>query len=108
MKAKMKELYPASNLGVEEMVLGNDGKVRYPKPLRIDMYRHIYGMIKQKFGEEPFVYLCMERWDMWDKVLGYHPSSIGDLDYLMTQDLYSRFPGLVHQMPNPDLYRKGY
>lgn len=108
MKARMAELYPASNLGAEEMVLGNDGKVRYPKPLRIDMYRTIYRSIRNAFGNAPFVYLCMERWDMWDVVLGYHPTSIGDLDYLMTQDLFKRFPGLVHEEPNADLYREGY
>ncbi len=104
MKKAMEHNFPKSRITAAEMVLGDDGKMRYVKPLRVEMYRHLYAMIRHYGGEEPFVYLCMERWDMWKKVFGKTPESGGHLDYLMTESLYHRFPGLVHQAPDRELY----
>ncbi len=106
MKRTIEQNFPGSRLTTAEMVAGPDGKMRYVKPMRVEMYRHLYQTIQActPAEERPFVYLCMERWDMWDKVLGYHPRSIGHLDYLMVRSLEQRFPGLVHQSPELALY----
>lgn len=52
-----------------EFIMGEDGKYRYVKPERIRTYRVLYERLKEK---EPglFVYLCMERPDVWEKVTG--------------------------------------
>jgi spore photoproduct lyase len=106
MKKHIEDNFPNSKLTSAEMTLGGDGKVRYVKPLRVDMFTHLYNAIRTYGGDDPFVYLCMERWDVWEKVLGYAPKSIGHLDYLITKSLFERFPGLVHVPPVLEQYLK--
>jgi spore photoproduct lyase len=105
MKKTMSRNFPKSQLTAAEMITGPDGKMRYVKPLRTRMYRHLMERMVPLLGDNPpFVYLCMERADMWDKVLGYHPESANHLDYLMTESLDQRFPNLVHQTPTRSDY----
>ena len=91
MKKKIENNYPESRLTCTEMVLGDDAKMRYVKPVRVEMYRTLYGEIIKYISKDNLVYLCMERWDVWDKVFGYHPESIGHLDYLFARSLHERY-----------------
>jgi len=103
MKTKMEENFPAQLLTAEEMVLGPDGKVRYVKPLRMEMYEHIYSLLCDACNAEsldplqtpqlntPLFYFCMERWDVWDSLIGQHPTSVEHLDYLFAHHMHSRF-----------------
>ena len=91
MKKKIENNYPESRLTCSEMVLGGDAKMRYVKPVRVEMYRSLYREMKKHISKENLVYLCMERWDVWDKVFGYHPESIGHLDYMFAMSLYKRY-----------------
>lgn len=91
MRKKIENNYPGSRLTCAEMVLGDDAKVRYVKPLRVSMYRHLYGELKKHVPQGILIYLCMERWDVWDKVFGYHPDTAGHLDYLFAKSLYERY-----------------
>lgn len=106
MKKGMESRFPNSRITSAEMILGPDGKVRYVKPLRIQMFSAIYQAIRRYGGSDPFVYLCMERWDVWEKILGYAPESVGHLDYLITKSLFDRFDDLVPEEPRRDLYEK--
>ena len=89
------------------MVLGGDGKVRYVKPLRLRLFNHLYAAIRKYGGEAPFVYLCMERWDVWERVIGFAPPSIAHLDYLIAKSLCERYPGLVPVPPSLEHYEQG-
>jgi len=91
MKKKIENNYPDSRLTSAEMVLGDDSKVRYVKPLRVRMYKLLNEELNKHISQTNLVYLCMERWDVWDKVLGYHPESIGHLDYIFARSLYERY-----------------
>jgi len=91
MKKKIENNYPESRLTYAEMVLGDDAKMRYVKPVRVEMYRSLYVEIRKYISQENLVYLCMERWDVWDKVFGYNPGSAGQLDYLFAKSLYERY-----------------
>ncbi|NQY73209.1 MAG: hypothetical protein HRT90_00435 [Candidatus Margulisbacteria bacterium] len=104
MKKTMEINFPASDLTHQEMVLGSDGKIRYVKPIRVEMYEHLYRALTIFGDNDLLIYFCMERWDVWQKVLGYTPRSSGHLDFLFTQSLHDRFPGLVHLKPNLKLY----
>jgi len=104
MKQIMELNYPGSRATSAEMVLGNDGKMRYVKPLRIRMYRAIMDEILRVRKDPFFIYLCMERWDVWKRVIGWAPRSIEHLDFLITRSLYERFPGLVHVEPSLRMY----
>jgi spore photoproduct lyase len=99
MKKQVEQNYPGSKITSAEMISGDDGKVRYVKPLRLEMLSSLYKSIKRYAGDGPYVYLCMERKDIWQRVMGYSPDSIGDLNYSITKSLYERFKGLVPQMP---------
>ena len=91
MKKKIENNYPDNRLTCAEMVLGDDAKMRYVKPLRVSMYRSLYNSLRRHISKDSLIYLCMERRDVWDKVFGYHPDSIEHLDCFFTQSLYKRF-----------------
>ena len=82
--------FPGSNLLNTEMIRGLDGKMRYPRPLRIEMFRAIYDAIR-KLAPEVFVYFCMEHPNVWDRVMGKHPEDNAELDYRFAESLYKRF-----------------
>ncbi len=105
MKKKIENNYPESRLTCAEMVLGDDAKVRYIKPLRVSMYKHLYNELNKYITRDNLVYLCMERWDVWDKVFDYHPDSIEHLDYLFAKSLYDRF-GLGVKQPTREDYER--
>ena len=96
--------YPGSRIASEEMVLGPDRKLRYVKDFRIAMYQLLYSQLLKHQANKSLIYLCMERWDMWEKILGKSPSSIGHLDYLFAESLSQRYPHLAHLKPDLDLY----
>jgi spore photoproduct lyase len=105
MKKKIENNYPESRLTSAEMVCGDDLKVRYVKPLRVSMYSFLYDQLRKHISADNLVYLCMERWDVWDKVLGFHPESAGHLDYIFAKSLYERY-GLSDNPPQRELYEK--
>ncbi len=103
MKKIMENNYPGTRLTCAEMVSGDDGKMRYVKPVRVMMYKHLYGALEKYIPGDHLTYLCMERWDVWDKVYGRHPDSTGHLDYLFAESLYRRY-GLGGEQPQRELY----
>lgn len=100
MKRSIDERFPQNQITCAEMILGSDGKIRYLKKRRIELYRKLYSMIRDKWGAEVYVYLCMERPEVWDAVMGSHPDSIAHQDYLIAKNLSSRFPSM---MKTPEL-----
>jgi spore photoproduct lyase len=57
------------NLLSGEFIRGEDGKYRYMKNERIKVYRMLYKQLKT-IDKGLFVYLCMERQDVWRAVTG--------------------------------------
>ena len=106
MKQKIEQNFPSTDITFQEMVKGPDGKVRYVKPLRLEMYHTIYEAMRKYGDPSVLIYLCMERWDVWEKVMGYSPTSIGDLDYLFAKSLWARYPHLGLTEPCRKLYEK--
>lgn len=104
MKTKMEQNFPATDLTLQEMVLGPDGKVRYVKPLRVEMYKRLYQALMSYCGSDSLIYFCMERWDVWEKVMGYSPTSMGHLDAMFGDSLCQRFPHLNLTKPDRFLY----
>lgn len=62
--------FPKSTFLYEEFVPGTDGKLRYLKALRLNMYRKISQWIRDAGGSVP-MYLCMESSSLWRQGLGY-------------------------------------
>ena len=85
-KEILKRKFPDQTMTVEEMFPSIDGKFRYLKNKRIEIYRtileHIY-----KNTETPFVYLCMESSDVWNSVFGRNYSSSEELEHDFSEHL---------------------
>jgi spore photoproduct lyase len=80
--------FPNSRIFSGELVPGEDGKLRYIKPLRIEMYRQMVSWLQAR-AEGLFIYLCMERGDVWQQVFGSTPGG--------TEGLNRRFEQRVAQ-----------
>lgn len=65
----IRKKFPGSSLPFSEFIMGNDGKLRYIKPVRIDVYRKMNRWIQER-APGAVVYLCMESPSVWDAALG--------------------------------------
>ncbi|MGD0230090.1 MAG: spore photoproduct lyase family protein [Syntrophorhabdales bacterium] len=77
-----------ANLLHGEFIMGEDGKFRYIKAERIRIYRMLYGLLKEKEAAL-FIYLCMERPEVWRQVTG---GEVGE-----SEDLIRLFDGRIRE-----------
>jgi spore photoproduct lyase len=82
LKDVITQRHPRSVVLLGEFIKGLDGKMRYPKPLRIDLYKKMATMLhhtKHNFK----LYLCMESDEVWRKALDFSPKdSAGLIEHL--------------------------
>ena len=84
LKEVIQQRFPHTKITSGEMIRGLDGKLRYIKPLRIKLFKKIYSLIKDK-APDVFCYFCMESPDVWEKVMGFSPSSSSNFRKLFEQ-----------------------
>lgn len=78
------ERFPKSKIMTGELYPSQDGKVRYYRPHREELYTFMTNTIEKKIGKVPH-YLCMETSTVWKNVYGKLPESNRQLDqYLAT------------------------
>lgn len=70
----MKQRFPSSILPMGELIPAEDGKLRYFKPIRVEMYRKLQEWI-ELYGAGTKVYACMERPEVWKRAFGGQPVS---------------------------------
>jgi len=70
--------FPQTDYTYDEFITGLDGKMRYPKTVRIDIYRKMHSWLKSH-NDNLFIYLCMESAEVWKKAFGYTPRIFGSL-----------------------------
>ena len=107
MKDKVLEKFPRSKIMFAELIRGMDGKMRYPKPLRLEMYRTVYSALREYGSDDLFIYFCMESAEIWERVMGWSPESNEHLDYLFAESLFNKFPGLMAEAPQRKVYDEG-
>ena len=73
LKGIIEARFPESRLVHAELVPGRDGKLRYFKPLRLELYRKIVEMIRDGGGAGIPLYFCMEDSEVWERVLKWRP-----------------------------------
>jgi spore photoproduct lyase len=73
LKPIIQKRFQQSKIVYGEFISGLDGKMRYFKPLRIQLYQQIVSYIRN-FSPDILVYLCMEDDEVWKKSLGFTPS----------------------------------
>jgi spore photoproduct lyase len=79
LKQVVGERFLDSRIFSGELIQGEDGKLRYLKPLRVQMYRALVSWLRN-WSEDLFIYLCMERGDVWQEVFGSSPGSSEELN----------------------------
>ncbi len=75
--------FPRSHFFFEEFVMGLDGKSRYFRPHRVEMYKHIYNLLHHKASPDTCIYFCMESDEIWQEVMGFTPEERGGLPVML-------------------------
>ncbi len=78
-KEIMQKRFINDDLTKKEMIIGSDGKFRYYKYIRYEIYSKLKEYIQKK-DPKLFFYLCMETQYMWDKIFHFIPKSSKNLD----------------------------
>lgn len=90
--------FSGSKIIYNEFIRAIDGKMRYFKPLRIQLYTRVIEAIKSR-APEVFVYFCMEDHEVWQKCLGHIPAKPGGLPMMLDQRAVE-ICGLSGQFPS--------
>ncbi|MDR1043968.1 MAG: DNA photolyase [Candidatus Adiutrix sp.] len=77
LKEVMLARFPGTGIYDAEFVVGGDGKMRYPRPLRTRLYRLLVSGLRKILPPETVIYLCMESPRLWRDVFGRDPGSEG-------------------------------
>ena len=78
LKTVIRRRHPRSCVLRGEFITGLDGKMRYFKPIRVEMYRFMTDLLNE-WHRDAGLYLCMESQDVWEESVGWSP---GDSEHL--------------------------
>ncbi len=82
LKPIIRKRHPDTKILNGEFILGLDGKMRYFKPIRIELF-HFMRKHLEEWHPDAGVYLCMESDEIWRKAMGWSPgNSAGLKDFL--------------------------
>jgi len=84
LKPLIQKRFPQSKLVYGEFITGLDGKMRYFKPLRMQLFRGMAAAIRET-APEACVYLCMEDDEVWQDALGFRPADRGGLARMLDE-----------------------
>ncbi len=82
LKTIIEKRFPHSKIAYGEFITGLDNKMRYFKPLRIEIFEKMARQIKE-IAPEVTAYLCMEDDEVWEKAFGFLPQSRGGLGAML-------------------------
>lgn len=74
LKSIIKQRHSQSQLFNSEHVASKDGKFRYIRPVRNQMYEHIRARLQVR-SKDLSIYMCMETKEVWESVTGKLPRS---------------------------------
>ena len=84
LKAIIQSRFPESKMVYGEFVPGMDGKSRYLKQIRIEIYKGVLSAIRER-SSDVTVYFCMESEDVWKKVFGFTTEEYGGLPHILDE-----------------------
>ena len=87
LKAIIEERFPETKIIYNEFIKGKDGKLRYFKPLRLELYKKIISFIKNWGGERIPLYFCMESEEIWREAIGWVPKGKKSLEAYLSSPL---------------------
>ncbi len=92
MKEIIKDRFPLTRITDEEMIPGIDGKLRYFRPLRLELYLNIINVFRKfsKGRKIPF-YFCMESKEIWEGGLEKKPRGKNDVENYLSSPAACNF-----------------
>jgi len=90
LKTIIRKRHPETHILDGEFISGLDGKMRYFKPIRIEMYAFMVEIIK-KWYHDPGLYLCMESDEIWTKSMGWSPGNSEGLSHYLDKRVIEFF-----------------
>lgn len=87
LKTIIEERFPKTKIIYDEFIKGKDGKLRYFKPLRLELYKKIVGFIRERGGREIPLYFCMESEHIWCEAMGWIPKGEENLEAYLSSPL---------------------
>lgn len=81
--------FPGSRFFYQEFIEGLDGKSRYFRDQRVEMYKLLAGELRNHASDRTCIYFCMESDAVWQEVFGYGPEEKGGLPAML--DKAARF-----------------
>lgn len=88
LKSVIQQRYPNTSILDEEFVPGLDGKMRYFRDLRVEMYAYLNELLLG-IHKDLCVYLCMESDDVWREAFGFTPAERGGLSTMLDRQALS-------------------
>jgi spore photoproduct lyase len=82
LKAIIRRRHLLTTILDEEFIPGLDGKLRYFRDLRVELYAHLKDLLLE-VKRDLCIYLCMESNDVWREALGYTPAERGGLPAIL-------------------------
>lgn len=80
--------FPKSRFMFEEFVPGLDGKQRYFRPRRVELYQHLFKELTVRASANTCIYLCMESDEIWREVFGFAPDDLGGLAAMLERAVF--------------------
>ncbi len=87
LKPVIRRRFSRTRIMCEEFILGKDKKLRYPKPLRLKLFKSVLGRIKKGQGKCIPVYFCMEDQDVWRLIQKKTPRNRREVEEHLTLSL---------------------
>ena len=84
LKPIIQRRFKKSRIIYGEFIPGVDGKMRYFKPLRIQLYRKMVAWIRE-LAPDVMLYFCMEDEEVWERALGFVPEDRGGLSRMLDE-----------------------
>jgi len=84
LKAIAEERFQNTKVFLGELFPGRDGKFRYLKEIRVEMYQKMAGWLRE-IDPDLFIYLCMESKEVWERVFGWAPENSSHLNQMFEE-----------------------
>jgi spore photoproduct lyase len=79
--------FPHSEIYYHEFIEGLDGKQRYFRPHRVQLYKEIYRELSRFADPATCIYFCMESDEIWQEVMGFVPEDHGGLPTMLDRSM---------------------
>lgn len=86
LKGLVQRRFPSSRFVYGEFIPGPDGKMRYPEPLRVELFSAMNRWIAERSPRVP-LYLCMESYAVWQKAFGRAPACKEEVGQMLDESI---------------------